>query len=297
MASEGILILARWVHFTAAMILFGASLFPFYAIKPPARRGAGALERRTRVIVAATALLALLVWVGCLIAQLADDLTVSGLLDTAEGVFLETDFGRVLLVRLALALVALAMAAVPDGDALVLGPAALLLISEAWIGHAAMGQGWGRLAAQSVHLLAGGAWIGGLVPLGVIVRRAWRTREPDAVRLARAALMRFSDLGVGAVAAVIATGALNTAVLVGAPEGFTSAYGEVLIVKILLVLAMVALATVNRLYLMPRLGLEARASAPILRGLSRNILVEQGLGILVLAAVSVLGVINPGAMS
>jgi putative copper export protein len=72
---------------------------------------------------------------------------------------------------------------------------------------------------------------------------------------------------------------------------------QVPIVKILLVLAMVALATVNRLYLMPRLGSEARASAPILCGLSRNILVEQGLGILVLAAVSVLGVINPGAMS
>ena len=30
MADDYVLVLARWMHFSAAMVLFGSSLFPFY---------------------------------------------------------------------------------------------------------------------------------------------------------------------------------------------------------------------------------------------------------------------------
>jgi len=59
-------------------------------------------------------------------------------------------------------------------------------------------------------------------------------------------------------------------------------------------LAMVAFAAVNRFRISPALAEGHPDRALWLTRLSRNILLEQGLGAAVLAAAAVLGVIQPG---
>src|SRR3954453_4995778 len=107
MVSEAVLILARWAHFTTEMLLFGASLFPLYAFGHAADRARGRLPQPILLVAAVLSLFSLAIWIGCLIGQFADDTSLSGLQDTAEGLLFETSFGRVLLLRLGLSGVAL----------------------------------------------------------------------------------------------------------------------------------------------------------------------------------------------
>ena len=96
----------------------------------------------------------------------------------------------------------------------------------------------------------------------------------------------------------ITTGALNTLLLVGSTQALVGTpYGRLLGLKILLFLAMVAVALFNRFRLLPRLRRDTRTSAAT-AALARSVLCEQGLGFAVLAVVSVLGTwppaIHPG---
>lgn len=70
------------------------------------------------------------------------------------------------------------------------------------------------------------------------------------------------------------------------------AYGQLLALKILLFLAMVCIALFNRFRLLPRFRREAQASAAT-AALARSVLCEQGLGLAILAVVSVLGTWPP----
>src|SRR4029079_14350401 len=83
---------------------------------------------------------------------------------TGETVLFETAFGPAWLVRIAAsAALVLVAAAWPRPWPLLL-LATLLLASEGWIGHGA-GGGIRHCVSQMLHLLAAGAWLGGLPPL------------------------------------------------------------------------------------------------------------------------------------
>jgi putative copper resistance protein D len=100
-------------------------------------------------------------------------------------------------------------------------------------------------------------------------------------------------MGYAAVALLAATGALNTLLLVGSTQALVGTpYGRLLGLKILLFLAMVAVALFNRFRLLPRLPREAKASAAA-AALARSVLCEQGLGFAILIVVSVLGTWPP----
>jgi putative copper resistance protein D len=100
-------------------------------------------------------------------------------------------------------------------------------------------------------------------------------------------------MGYAAVALLAATGALNTMLLVGSTHALVGTpYGRLLGLKILLFLAMVAVALFNRFRLLPRLRWDAQASAAA-AALARSVLREQGLGFAILAVVSVLGTWPP----
>src|SRR6185312_9042203 len=130
--------------------------------------------------------------------------------------------------------------------------AGLSLASLAFVGHAADMEGLAGLGHelnQAAHLLAAGAWLGGLWPLHALLRRA----GPDEPAVADG-VAHFSQMGYIAVALVAATGIVNTCMLVGTIKAlFGTAYGRLLIVKVALYLAMVAIALTNRLVLAPRL--------------------------------------------
>ena len=72
--------------------------------------------------------------------------------------------------------------------------------------------------------------------------------------IARAAMLRFSTLGIVSVGTLLVTGIVNTWYLAGSIEALTGTYyGQLLLAKIALFFAMVAIAAVNRQWLTPRL--------------------------------------------
>ena len=137
---------------------------------------------------------------------------------------------------------------------------ALLLASLAWLGHAVGEEGRDHLihlAADVVHLLAAGAWLGGLPMLALLFHRALAGAIVEAQVVVQEATRRFSVMGLFAVGALLATGVVNTWYLAGSlPALLGTDYGRWLLVKIGLFAAMVATAAVNRQVLTPRLAFE-----------------------------------------
>jgi putative copper resistance protein D len=143
---------------------------------------------------------------------------------------------------------------------------------------------------QTGHLLAAGLWLGGLAPLAWVLRQARRQTGDFEISVTRDALRNFSHMGYVAVALIALTGTINTLLLVGSPGAmFETSYGRLLAFKILLFLAMVVVALINRFRLAPRISGEVSA----LRALGRTVALEQGLALAVLAIVSVLGTWPP----
>jgi copper transport protein len=101
-----------------------------------------------------------------------------------------------------------------------------------------------------VHLAAGSIWLGGLI--GLIV--SWRTVDGTIIR-------RFSNVALGAVGVLIATGI--GASLVHLPtlaSLWETGYGQALLVKIALLLVALLLGAVNLLRTKPRLQAGERPS-------------------------------------
>lgn len=280
---DGTLVLARWGYFLSVMILFGAALFPFYAVNKTTTLSQALLPQGVNLALALAAVVFASMWLVSFAAELAGD---EGLDETLRGVLLESGFGPVWIVRLSLALVLLG-ASLWGRPGVVAGTALLMLTCEGWQGHAAA---WGVAASltQAVHVAAAGAWIGGLVPLGRGIVSA--RRNPAMVADIVTALRRFSRFGIIAVATIAVTGGMNTWQMLGGVPNGGDAYGRVLLLKIGLFAAMVGLALYNRYSVDRQMKAEpARA----LRTLSRNVMLEQVLGFAVLLAVSALGLMAP----
>ncbi len=302
--SDAPLVLARWLHFGSLMIVFGASLFAFYAI--PARlKAAPGLGAPTDRVVRSCAYLSLasgIVWMATSIALMADD--PAALLDTQtlRDFFLETSFGPVWILRLCLLAALAGLASVlPRGRSaatrrgLVTFVAACALASQAWLGHAAMANGGERgleLASYNVHVLAAGAWVGALVPLGLLSaggRSAGSDTEPgDLCTILR----RFSAVGMILVHAILFTGIANGFFRLSAARDLAvSDYGRAILAKLFLFAIMLSIAAFNRWRLMASIA--AKPSQAI-RALHRNIVLEQALAALVLLAAAILGMLPPG---
>jgi putative copper resistance protein D len=192
---------------------------------------------------------------------------------------------------------------VPAGRAKELGLAllgAVVLLSFAWTGHGAAQEGWAgqvHLAADLLHLLAAGAWVGALVGFALLLRRPSRT-PADAVRPLHDALAGFSGVGSAIVALIVVTGLANSWFLVGprgVPALVETPYGLALTAKLLLFAGMLLLAARNRLRHTPALGAALGGMAPQtpLRALRSSIMLETALGFGVLALVGVLGLMEP----
>lgn len=180
------------------------------------------------------------------------------------------------------------------GFAAVAALSAGLLVSQAWVGHVASLAAparWGVALAYALHVLGAGAWLGGLLSIAVAMKDARADTASDR-RTAEDVLVRFSSVGLAAVVAIVLGGAIN-ALAHGASSSATflaSDWGRALAVKVALVGGMLLLASVNRFILMPRLS---KAEASALSALQRSVLVEQMLGLAVLALTAALGVLDP----
>jgi putative copper resistance protein D len=266
------------------------------------------LDARLFRLLSSTALIALLTAVGWLLletASMGDKWGAAIRIGTVHTVLTDTAFGRLWLGRLPIALLACLAAWLWKRSSFPLVLlSAVLLASLALTGHAVMDTGWLSLMHplnQALHLLAAGFWLGGLVPLGLILAEATRGSADRSIAhhalrrsIAHHALRRFSNLAMIAVLLVLVSGTFNASLLVGTPSALISTfYGRALLVKLLFVGAMVALALVNRFFLLPAVALRNDAA---LRRLERNVVLETVVGALVLAVASTLGNLPPATM-
>ncbi|HEV2000534.1 MAG TPA: copper homeostasis membrane protein CopD [Xanthobacteraceae bacterium] len=288
---DATVIAAQAVHFAAVFALFGASLFRLYAPPPApiAARFGRALAKLLRAAAVLAALSALAWWV-CLAASLGGGWGDAVNTDVLVAVLLDTEFGQVWIWRLALLAVAIGMvrwlrpSAVTNTAIVVV--AGLVVATLAGVGHAPhagipdeIGIG-----AKAAHLLAAGAWLGGLLPLGYALRRA-ATGEAAWRELAWQALPRFSSMGYFAVTFILFTGCVLAWSHVESFAALTgTSYGRVLVAKILLFLLMTAVALRNRYWLMP---------ARTLPALARGVAVEQAVGAAIVIATALLASLPP----
>jgi putative copper resistance protein D len=301
---DSLIAVVRAVHLGVTIVLFGQ--FAFVLVLAPAREPLPHFVR-TMAWSLAAALASALAWLAL------EALAMSGLpprealsMGTLTTVVSQTRFGHVWLARmlLALALVLIVVALRrlrPDRTAtLGLGGtlATLLLVTPAGMGHATVGQGVDELVHLGVdagHLLAAGLWLGTLVPLIGVLERSRRAADIGSVRLAAAVTQRFSVLGIVSIAIILASGIANSCFMLHSLAALAnSGYGRLLLAKVVLFAAIVAMAAVNRQRLTPRLVAGAPLDAAVaLRALNRNALLECLLGFAIIAIVGRLGITMP----
>lgn len=281
-------VVIRFIQFAAAMLAFGTAAFRVYV--PEVGHGFARWLAWVIRLAAIAAFLASLAMVPVTTADMAGSREAAVDPATLSTVLFGTQFGHAWCWHLGFAL-ALVVVSCRRAAGLTLVVAGLSLGSLGFVGHASDMEGWSGLGHelnQAVHLLAGGAWLGGLLPLYRLLRRV----GPGDSAI-EAGVAHFSQMGYVAVALVAATGVVNATMLVGSFGALLGTdYGRLLSLKIALYLAMVAIALVNRLSIAPRLGRDPAAAAR----LARSVVAEQAFGLAILAAVSVLGTLPPAHM-
>jgi copper resistance protein D len=217
--------------------------------------------------------------------------------------FYETPVGTVSIIRLTLLAIAVVVAFLPWHGRVwyssLLHIGALLLISQAWLGHAAQGgagvYGAIMITVYAIHMLAAGAWVGGLPPLlfGLVEQRHFAPNEARECTVD--ILSRFSAMAMIAVTLIVASGIANAGFRVAGSFGklFYTDYGDALLTKISVVAAMLALAYFNRFVFMPKLRSAALKGREQITWLNCSVTLELALGVLVLGAAAVLGITPP----
>lgn len=291
---DELIVISRAIHFAALALLLGAPLFRL-AIAPhgPARGWPGG--HRIELAAAAVALVSALGWFAGVAASMAGSWPDALAPDMLQTVAFDTRFGHLWIARLAAMAAIIAVETSPRPtvakDAGLVFLAGAVAVSLVGTGHGMAGEGTlgpVHAVADMTHLLCAMSWIGGLFCLGQVLHLA--IRDDSAKGELWRVLPRFSRIGYWLVAGLLISGCVNALVLVPRPDSlFTSAYGRVLLIKLGLVAIMVAVAIYNRVVLTQQVV----ASTNGVRALWRSVLAEQGVGLLVLATVALLGTIHP----
>jgi len=306
---EGYLIAARAVHYASTISLAGVFAFLCFVVGPePPRRLAQPLSLVAWVSLG-LALVSGAAWLVFVAAQMSGETITATLTEDVIGTVLsETRFGQVWIWRFVLAVILAILLLSPEHwrrrwwrwSGLVI--AAGILATLAWAGHGGATPGAPgnlHLAADLLHLLAAGAWVGALIPLALLLAEIRQRGDPGTPAVARQAVMRFSLLAATSVIVLFSAGLVNTWFLAGsAPALIGTQYGQLLLAKIAIFLTMVVFGAVNLLRMAPRLaaatGRRHDPAAAALRHLGRNALIEFALGLGVLGIVAVLGILPPG---
>ncbi|MCB0081136.1 MAG: CopD family protein, partial [Caldilineaceae bacterium] len=229
------------------------------------------LRQRMLRWAATCAAAALVVGIGMLFWQVASFQTLATVqtswLVQARLVLLETQWGVLWLTRQGLLiflggglLLLASRSAVARSSwlqLLVFGRAIDLMIVQALAGHATSeSHNWLlALTSATLHLLAAGAWIGGLIALVVIVLPARAQHKSAAEQWRPLSWRAFSLLAALSVALLIATGLFNMGRQVASIDALMdSAYGRFLLGKLGLVLFIGLCGIVNTCLLHPKLA-------------------------------------------
>lgn len=247
--------LSRGMHVAALLSLFGCLIFRSFVV--PKDVAAEDVPPVVAIRIASVSLWLALVFGAAWLAGTSAAVAHAGNLWAAIGavpiVARHTSFGNVMCLRLVLLAGVLLLLAsrhrFATAAALIVSGAAVAL--QPLLGHiGALGGSVGTvlIPIEIAHLLAAGAWLGGLLALLVCV-----VRTPS--RLAASLCERFTPVGLVAVGTIAVTALPQAGEMVGGlPELFGTQYGRLALIKLGLFFVALGLACVNRLVLTARLG-------------------------------------------
>jgi copper transport protein len=203
-------------------------------------------------------------------------------------VVLETGFGQVWLARAVLAL-ALAVVAIlawrrPSDRyaAPLLFLASAIAVTPSLSGHARV-EGPLAVASDAIHVAAAGVWVGGLAFIVLVLLEA----GGDRWSLASTVVPRFSTLAVWSVAALIAAGLVSGFLEVRSWHAlWHTTYGQLLLVKVALLIPLLALGAFNNRISVPRL--RTGAGSRTRRRFSRSVGLELALMVAIVGVTAVL---------
>ncbi|HZM40991.1 MAG TPA: copper resistance protein CopC [Acidimicrobiales bacterium] len=303
---------ARFAAFAGVIVLIGA--IAFVAWLWPAGRD----DRRARRIGAVawwTALVATLACIPLYAAYVVGGSLGDALDPSLIGDELGHQNGRAWLARaLLLAVIAVVARSKRADRWLLSGLGAALLVTISLTGHAVSGDLVPlAFVTDLAHLGAVSVWLGGLVVLigSLLWRESGSRRGDDEVATI---VGRFSQVAFGAVVVIVVSGAIQGWRQVGSYDAlFDTAYGRLLVTKVLLVAGMLVAASFSRAWIRNRAVAGARAMAlspgpgavaasadrgpASLAVLRRSVAAEVALAVGVLAVTAMLVNAVPGAAS
>ena len=302
-------ILIRFALYADLMVLAGMTAFSFHALT--AKERASSIFPLKWPAFALAALGFVLSGFGMLV--LVAEMTGSSIrtvdVEVLRDIAGESAIGTAWLIRMAaMAIAVVAALAINRSSAaryVLLSSVSLAIATLVWTGHAGATEGWVGTAhrlSDMLHMLASAVWIGGIAGFAWLLFRPVTAQSGAHLAVAHRALDRFSRVGTIAVAVIVATGIVNCLAVVGFPH-FTrlplTDYGKLLILKLLLFAAMLALAALNRWRLTPALGVSVHNDNPAsaLTGLRRSLLAEGSAALAILAVVAWLGTLEPLGMT
>lgn len=286
--------IVRFVVFTSLLLLVGGALFVGFVW--PAGAGRARARRLLWWSWAALALTTVL-GIGLQGAELGGHGLFDALTPSVLGDAGDTTFGTVWLARLALLApmawlltqVRHAGAAWWRVTALVVGAA--VAATPAFSGHADSGRWTGPAkVADAIHVGSAALWLGGLAVLLLVALR-------NDVDNARSVAERFSPIAFAALAVVVLTGTFQSVRQVTTLDALETSYGRLLAVKVVLVLALVGIASLTRSALQGRLSLDGEQPVAAHRELTilrRLVTAEVAVALVVVAVTTLLVDANPG---
>lgn len=303
-------IVIRFALYADPMVLAGMVAFSLYAL--------GA-EERTSGILPLIRPAVVLSFVGLMLSglgmlALAASMTGSSLWaldgEVLREIIGESAIGTAWIVRMvAMAIAVLAAIALDRRPSAarfaLLTSSALAIATLVWTGHAGATEGWAgtiHRLSDIIHMLAAAVWIGGIAAFSWMLFRPIGRQGSEQLSVAHRALEQFSQVGTLAVGLIVATGLTNSLILLGLPSPsrlLASLYGQLLLAKLGLFAAMLALAGANRWRLTPALGavIGAADPAPAIRDLRRSLILECAAALAILALVAWLGTLEPLGMA
>lgn len=301
--SDGVLpVLVRWGWFLSLLGMIGAVGFRFFVALPLSRRPehAGVADRAVYAawyLALAAAALSVLTLFARLWQQSAAlngaALAFDG--DRLDALLTGTVWGIAWVLQSIATLafvVGLLVARAPYGRSAgwmgAAGAAVLLAAVPALSGHAAAAERLAALAifADTAHVLGGGLWLGTLATLLAAGLPASLHAQPGEGPRAVADMVNlFSPLALAAAGVVALTGAVSSLLHVGSPAAlFGTGYGQMLLLKLVLLAGVAALGYHNWRRVRPALG-EAEGTNRLRRSARAEI--ATGLAVVLVTAVLV----------